>query len=91
MGHENPFNEVSVVKKFGPVIYSKTGLKLAPLRRILFLGCSISHRYDTFILSVFKYHLVIKDWTMRRKTKPKGSIWNYTIKFLKHGKEKDAL
>jgi mRNA-degrading endonuclease RelE of RelBE toxin-antitoxin system len=33
-GAENPFDEFYVAKKFGPIRYGKTGLKLAPLRRL---------------------------------------------------------
>ena len=82
-GGENPFDEFYVGKKFGPVRYSKTGLKLAPLRRLRLWGFQVYHRYDTFGIILGNRGLVINKWTMRSKEKPKGAIGPFKITFKK--------
>lgn len=79
----NPFDEVQKVKKFWLFYYIVKGLKVAPMKMIKGPGFAFSHRYDTLVLTVFKWSLVVKDWTMRRKTKPKGSIGNYIVSWQK--------
>lgn len=80
-GGENPFDEFYVSKKFGPIRYFKTGLKLAPLRRLKIWWLQVYHRYDTFGIIVGNRSLVINKWNMRWKKKPKGAIGPFKISF----------
>lgn len=82
-GAENPFNEFYVSKKFGPIRYWKTGLKLAPLRRLKIWWLQVYHRYDTFGIILGNRSLVINKWNMRSKKKPKGAIGPFKITFKK--------
>lgn len=82
-GGENPFDEFLVHKSFGPITYSKTGLKLAPLRRLRAWKIQLYHRYDTFGIIVGNRSLVIKKWNMRSKNKPKDSIGPFRFTFKK--------
>lgn len=82
-GRENPFDEFYVSKKFGPVKYSKTGLKLAPLRHLKIWWLQVYHRYDTFGIILGNRGLVINKWSMRSKEKPKKSIGQFKITFKK--------
>lgn len=82
-GAENPFDEFLVSKKFGPIRYWKTGLKLAPLRRLKIWWLQVYHRYDTFGIILGNRSLVINKWNMRSKKKPEKSIGPFKITFKK--------
>jgi hypothetical protein len=88
-GYENPFDEVFYYKNFLIGHYNKSGLKMAPKRHFSILMFSITHRYDTLIIGFPWYALVIKNWAMRSKRKPKGAIWKFTFKWIKNGKKDD--
>jgi hypothetical protein len=88
-GYDNPFDEVFYSKNFLIGHYNKSGLKMAPKRHLSILMFSITHRYDTLIIGFPWYALVIKNWAMRSKRKPKGAIGKFTFKWVKNGKKND--
>jgi hypothetical protein len=88
-GQENPFDKIFFYKNFWIGYYRKSGLKLAPFREFRVLLLKLTHRYDTLVIGFLGYSLVIKNWSIRSKKKPAGSIGKFTFKLVKDGKKDD--
>jgi len=86
------FEEVNTTSGFGPFVYSKKGLKIAPaitLRLLWIFTFSTRQikmfsggiRTETVILQVWKLKMSIYNWSIRKTRKPSGAIGNYVITF----------
>lgn len=93
---KNLFEEVDIKKKFGPVKYSKSGLKIAPVIIVSLWVFSLAFRYvrmsvlenaklESMILQIWRLRVSVINWTIRKNRRPEGSIGKYliTITFLK--------
>jgi len=87
---KNLFETERIDKKFGPVRYEKAGLKIAPaitislwIFRISFrsirLSLSETSKVEWIIITLWRLKILINNWAVRGKEKPRGSIGNYLI------------
>lgn len=84
------FETVDIKKKFGPINYSKSGLKIAPVIAVTLWFFSLAFRYvrmsvlenarlESMILQIWRLRMSVINWTIRKKVAPKGSIGDYLV------------
>jgi len=84
------FETIEIKKKFGPIHYSKTGLKIAPVVAVTLWFFSLAFRYvrmsvleksrlESMILQIWRLRMSVINWTIRKKVRPKGSIGDYLV------------
>jgi len=72
------FETIEIKKKFGPVNYSKTGLKIAPVVAITLWVFSLAFRYvrmsvlekarlESMILQIWRLRISVINWAIRKK------------------------
>lgn len=87
---KNLFEEVNIRKKYGPIIYSRTGLKIAPVVSVSLWVFSIAFRnvrlsltekprLESVVLLLWRLRISVINWSVRKTRKPEGAIGNYLV------------